>query len=257
MTQFLICPHMTNLKVWFIKGKDKISTTSLWLFPISFSTYATELSTWYSSHISSPFILYHRFPNSFGFLSTTRFLFQTLTSRQWSLSVGKLLWLKNRRLSKTITHGIFSFCPSNARPIGHKWVYKIMIESNGSLDKYKAFLVALGYRQEYRIGYNEIFAPVNNFGTCWQILTHFTSSMHPYMKISRKQYYITPLGNKIPSNTCLSISMIFIWTQVGSTCVVWDTSVYNSQKWVKTKELWSPIISYCPSRHRFTFGLCW
>lgn len=148
MTQFLICPHMANLKVWFIKGKDKISTTSLWFFPISFSMYATELSTWYSSHISSSFILYHKFPNSFGFLSTTRFLFLTLTSRQWSLSVGKLLWLKNRRLSKTITHGIFSFCPSNARPIGHKWVYKIKIKSNGSLDKYKAILVALGYRQD-------------------------------------------------------------------------------------------------------------
>jgi len=39
--------------------------------------------------------------------------------------------------------------PSSVKPIGYKWVYSIKFQSNGSLDRYKARLVALGNRQGY------------------------------------------------------------------------------------------------------------
>jgi hypothetical protein len=35
--------------------------------------------------------------------------------------------------------------PPNKKPIGSKWVYHTKFKSNGSIDKYKAKLVAKGY----------------------------------------------------------------------------------------------------------------
>jgi hypothetical protein len=39
-------------------------------------------------------------------------------------------------------------CPSRVRPITCKWVYKVKTSSDGSLERYKAHLVARGFQQE-------------------------------------------------------------------------------------------------------------
>lgn len=56
-------------------------------------------------------------------------------------------------------------CPSHVKPIDSKWVYSIKLKSDGSLDRYKAHLVALGNRQEYGVNYDETFAPVAKMTT--------------------------------------------------------------------------------------------
>lgn len=50
--------------------------------------------------------------------------------------------------------------PPNRKAIGSKWIYKTKYKSDGSIDKYKARLVILGYKQMYGIDYVETFAPV-------------------------------------------------------------------------------------------------
>ena len=50
--------------------------------------------------------------------------------------------------------------PPGKRAIGCKWVYRTKFKSDGSLDKFKARLVALGYRQKFGIDYSETFATV-------------------------------------------------------------------------------------------------
>lgn len=50
--------------------------------------------------------------------------------------------------------------PPCASIIGSKWIYSIKVKMDGTLDRYKAWLVAQGYKQEYDIDYKETFALV-------------------------------------------------------------------------------------------------
>ena len=50
--------------------------------------------------------------------------------------------------------------PSGKAAISCKWVYKIKTRSNGTVDPYKAHLVARGFTHEYEIDYEETFAPM-------------------------------------------------------------------------------------------------
>jgi hypothetical protein len=62
-------------------------------------------------------------------------------------------------LERTSTWDLVS-CPPRVRPITCKWVYKVKTRSNGSLEHYKARLVAHGFQQEQGRDYDETFAPI-------------------------------------------------------------------------------------------------
>lgn len=50
--------------------------------------------------------------------------------------------------------------PPNKKAIGTQWIYTIKYNSDGTIARYKARLVALGNRQEEGLDYDETFAPV-------------------------------------------------------------------------------------------------
>jgi hypothetical protein len=61
--------------------------------------------------------------------------------------------------SKTHTWDLVDLPPGKFA-VGCKWVYKIKTRADGSVESYKAHLVAKGFAQEYGIDYEETFAPV-------------------------------------------------------------------------------------------------
>jgi hypothetical protein len=52
-----------------------------------------------------------------------------------------------------------------------KWVYSIRLHFDGTLDRYKAWLVALGNKQEYKVDYEEIFALISKMTTKWIVIS--------------------------------------------------------------------------------------
>ena len=64
-----------------------------------------------------------------------------------------------RALKKNETWEVMEL-PRRKKPLGCKWVFTLKYRTNGTIERYKAHLVAKGFIQTYGIDYTETFAPV-------------------------------------------------------------------------------------------------
>lgn len=61
--------------------------------------------------------------------------------------------------------------PEEVKPISCRWVYKLKTRADGSIERYKARLVARWFSQQYEINYDETFSPVVKMTTVRILIT--------------------------------------------------------------------------------------
>lgn len=80
--------------------------------------------------------------------------------------------------------------PSQRSVVRCKWVYKVKMNSDGSISRYKARLVAQGFTQEQGIDYSETFSPVVRHSTVRLILALATSCKWPLRQLDIKNAFL-------------------------------------------------------------------
>lgn len=61
--------------------------------------------------------------------------------------------------------------PKGSQPIGVKRVLKKRMNDQGGIERFKARLIAKGYKQKAGIDYDGIFAPIARMETIWLLIS--------------------------------------------------------------------------------------
>jgi len=80
--------------------------------------------------------------------------------------------------------------PQGARPIGVKWVFKKKMNVQGEIKRYKAQLVAKGYKQRERVDYAEVFAPVTRMETIRLLISIAAQNKWPIFQMDVKSAFL-------------------------------------------------------------------
>ncbi|WCJ28653.1 Retrovirus-related Pol polyprotein from transposon RE1 [Euphorbia peplus] len=118
--------------------------------------------------------------------------------------------------------------PEGKKAITSRWLFKVKYNADGSLDKYKARLVARGYNQRWGIDYQDSFSPVAKIVTVRVFLAltaHFQWELHQcdvnnaYLHgyIEEELYMIPPEGytKAKPGQVCRLVKSIYGLKQAG------------------------------------------
>jgi hypothetical protein len=128
------------------------------------SKYKYPISNYVSSHRLSD--SYIAFANHLSFVSTPDNLQNALGNPKWKSAMVEEM----EALQKNSTWDLVEL-PEGKKTVGCKWVFTVKHKADGSMERYKARLVAMGYTQTYGINYHETFAPMAKINTIRVLLS--------------------------------------------------------------------------------------
>ena len=80
--------------------------------------------------------------------------------------------------------------PEGTNIVGSRWVFKIKRNEDGSIDHFKARLVAQGYSQVRGVDYEEVFLPVARYASVRSVRSLFARSLPIALKVSSSERII-------------------------------------------------------------------
>lgn len=83
--------------------------------------------------------------------------------------------------------------PADKDIVGVKWIFKTKLNLDGSIQKHKARLVAMGYSQKFGVDYNETFAPVSRQDTVRLVLALAAQKKWPVFQLHVKLAFLNGL----------------------------------------------------------------
>ncbi|KAK1416343.1 hypothetical protein QVD17_32133 [Tagetes erecta] len=123
-------------------------------------------------HPLSNYVSYANFSNSHkAFLSAVnshdvpKTFYQAAQNSNWKEAMEKEI----KALEQNETWSLASL-PAGKKAIDSKWVYKVKFKPNGEVERYKARLVARGFKQMEGVDYHDTFAPVAKLVTVRTLL---------------------------------------------------------------------------------------
>ncbi|WJZ88956.1 hypothetical protein VitviT2T_008211 [Vitis vinifera] len=168
LASFLSLPPL--IQVPFVDEAAEISTASLQdsIAPIPSHPMITR----------SKFGIYKKKTYLTSLIAEPRTVKQVFQDPNWKLAMEQ----EYQALLKNQTWSLVP-PPSNAKIIGCKWVFKLKHKPDGSIDRYKAQLVAQGFHQTYGIDFFETFSPVVKPCTIRLVLSIVVSSNWPIKQL--------------------------------------------------------------------------
>jgi hypothetical protein len=130
-------------------------------------------------------------------------------------SQNKLKWIEamNKEIESLIENQTWDLTklPKNRKALLCKWVFKIKRNPDGTVDKYKARLVAVGYSQKKGIDYDKTFSPVAKMSSIRALLSiaanegltlkqFDVSTAFLYGSVKEEIYMHQPVGHSDGSN---------------------------------------------------------
>ena len=94
-----------------------------------------------------------------------------------------------RALKKNSTWDVVNL-PKGKKPVGCKWVFTMKYKAYGSIERYKARLIARGFTHTYGIDYTETFAPVAKLNTIRVLLSLAVNLDWPLQQLDIKNAFM-------------------------------------------------------------------